>query len=98
MIKRDPAEIAQQELNTCSVDPTVIPEPLEALMTDGRTTGRTVDRSQSSEKFSEADYAANAGRVVAHAAATGSAVVESADGKPRVIISIPTVDLPTLGE
>jgi hypothetical protein len=47
--------------------------------------------------FSEADYSADAGRVIAHAAATGSAVVEAADGRPRVIISIPAADLPALG-
>lgn len=47
--------------------------------------------------FSEAEYSADAAKVIAHAAATGSAVVVSADGRPRVVISIPTVDLPTLG-
>lgn len=48
--------------------------------------------------FSEADYSADAGKIIAHAAATGSAVVVAADGRPRVIISIPTVDLPTLDD
>ena len=48
--------------------------------------------------FSEAEYSANAGKVVAHAAATGTAVVSAADGSPRVVIIIPTVDLPTLGD
>lgn len=48
--------------------------------------------------FTEAEYSANAGKVIAHAAATGSAVVASPDGRPRVVISIPTVDLPTLGD
>lgn len=48
--------------------------------------------------FSEAEYSANARKVVAHAAATGTAVVSTADGTPRVVISIPTIDLPTLGD
>jgi hypothetical protein len=51
-----------------------------------------------SEIFSEADFSCDAGRVIAHAAATGTAVVAAADGRPRVVITIPTVDLPTLGE
>jgi hypothetical protein len=46
--------------------------------------------------FTEAEYSANAGKVIAHAAATGIAVVARPDGRPRVVISIPTVDLPTL--
>jgi hypothetical protein len=50
------------------------------------------------KSFSEADYSADAGKIIAHAVATGSAVVASADGTPRVVISIPTVDLPTLGD
>jgi len=56
--------------------------------------------AQASESgvFSEAEYSADAGKVIAHAAATGSAVVASPDGRPRVVISIPTVDLPTLGD
>jgi hypothetical protein len=48
--------------------------------------------------FSEAEYTANAGKVIAHAAATGSAVVSASDGSPRVVIDIPTIDLPTLGD
>jgi hypothetical protein len=48
--------------------------------------------------FSEAEYSANASKVVAHAAATGTAVVSGTDGVARVVISIPTVDLPTLGD
>ena len=48
--------------------------------------------------FSEADYSADAAKVIAHAAATGSAVVAAADGRPRVIITVPTVDLPVLGD
>jgi hypothetical protein len=48
--------------------------------------------------FSEAEYSSNARRVVAHAAETGTAIVSTADGEPRVVISIPTSDLPTLGD
>jgi hypothetical protein len=48
--------------------------------------------------FSEAEYSANPGKVIAHAAATGTAVVSASDGSPRVVISIPTVDLPILGD
>jgi hypothetical protein len=48
--------------------------------------------------FSEAEYAADVGKVIAHAAATGRAIVATADGRPRVVISIPTADLPTLGD
>ena len=48
--------------------------------------------------FSEADYTADAGKVIAHAAATGRAVVVRADGSPRVIITIPIADLPTLSD
>jgi len=46
--------------------------------------------------FSEADYSEHPDKVIAYAAATGRAVVVGADGKPRVIITIPIVDLPTL--
>jgi hypothetical protein len=46
--------------------------------------------------FSEADYSEHPEKVIAHAAATGRAVVVGADGKPRIIITIPIVDLPTL--
>lgn len=45
--------------------------------------------------FSEAEYTANARSVVAHAAMTGTAVVAAADGRPLVVISIPTEDLAT---
>ena len=48
--------------------------------------------------FSESEYSVDAGRIIAYAAATGSAVVAAVDGRPRVIISIPVVDLPTLGD
>jgi len=48
--------------------------------------------------FSEAEYSANAGKVIGHAAVTGTAVVSAADGSPRVVISIPIIDLPTLGD
>jgi hypothetical protein len=46
--------------------------------------------------FSEAEYAANPEEIVAYAAATGRAVVVGADGRPRVIITIPMTELPTL--
>lgn len=46
--------------------------------------------------FSEAEYSEDVSKVIAHAAATGKAIVVGADGKPRVVITIPTVDLPTL--
>lgn len=48
--------------------------------------------------FTEAEYSEHPERIVAHAAATGCAVVVGADGSPRVIITIPTSDLPTLDE
>jgi hypothetical protein len=53
---------------------------------------------ESSTTFSEAEYSSDPGRVIAHAAATGTAVVVRADGKPRVIINIPTVDLPVFDD
>ncbi len=55
-----------------------------------------VDDSQNgsapSRVFTEAEYRADAKSVVAHAVATGSAIVARADGTPRVIISIPPAD------
>jgi hypothetical protein len=48
--------------------------------------------------FSQTEYEENTAKVVAHAAATGRAVVVGVDGRPRVIITIPTQDLPTLDE
>ncbi len=48
--------------------------------------------------FSEAEYTANASSVVAHAAETGTAIVSASDGRALVVISIPTVDLPTLDD
>lgn len=39
--------------------------------------------------FSEDEYRADAGRVIAYAVNTGRAVVARADGSPRVVISIP---------
>ena len=56
----------------------------------------SVARPSVDRTFSEAEYSADAGKVIAHAAATGIAIVTAADGRPRVIISIPTQDLPTL--
>lgn len=45
--------------------------------------------------FSEAEYTADARGVVAHAAMTGTAVVAASDGRPLVVINIPTEDLAT---
>lgn len=47
--------------------------------------------------FTEAEYRADAGRVIAHAAAAGSAIVARSDGTPRVIISIPPAE-PATGD
>ena len=66
-------------------------------MTQGRKDPQSSVRADEAA-FSEADYSADAGKVIAHAVATGTAVVARPDGSPRVVISIPTVDLPTLGE
>jgi hypothetical protein len=43
--------------------------------------------------LTEAEYRADAKRVVAHAVATGQAIVTRADGTTRVVISIPPPDL-----
>jgi hypothetical protein len=45
--------------------------------------------------FTEAEYKADASKVIAHAAASGTAIVARADGSPRVVISIPPADSPT---
>jgi hypothetical protein len=42
--------------------------------------------------FSEAEYS----KAIAHASATGRAVIVGANGKPCEVITIPIVDLPTL--
>jgi hypothetical protein len=49
-----------------------------------------------SRTFSEAEFKADGAKVVAHAAATGTAVVAASDGRPVLVISIPTEDLPVL--
>jgi hypothetical protein len=67
-------------------------------MSQGRKDTSSTTRVDASAAFSEAEYAADAGKVIAHAALTGNAVVARADGSPRVVISIPTVDLPNLGD
>jgi hypothetical protein len=59
---------------------------------------RDARQGEGERRFSEADYVKDTKGVVAHAAATGRAVVQNADGRPRVIISIPTSDLPTLDD
>lgn len=46
--------------------------------------------------FTEAEYSENVAKVIAHAETTGRAVVVGPDGKPRIIITIPIADLPTL--
>lgn len=63
-----------------------------------RGNGQATKEMETAGTFSEAEYAADARKVVAHAAATGTAVVSASDGTPRVVISIPTVDLPKLGD
>lgn len=68
------------------------------MMDQRRKDRSSIPRVGVSRAFSEADYSADAGKIIAHAAATGSAVVTAPDGTPRVVISIPTVDLPTLGD
>lgn len=42
--------------------------------------------------FTEAEYRADASRVIAHAEATGSAIVARADGTPRFMIAIPPAE------
>jgi hypothetical protein len=42
--------------------------------------------------FTEAEYRADASKVVAHAAEAGSAIVARADGSPRFMIAIPPAD------
>lgn len=42
--------------------------------------------------FSEAEYKADARKVIAHALAAGTAIVARPDGSPRVVISIPPAD------
>jgi hypothetical protein len=65
---------------------------------DPQSKRSTTATTENANTFSEAEYSANARKVVAHAAAMGTAVVSTADGAPRVVISIPTSDLPTLGD
>lgn len=56
-------------------------------MADDNQNGSTPSRV-----FTEAEYRADAKSVVAHAVATGSAIVARADGTPRVVISVPPAD------
>ncbi len=52
-------------------------------------------RSQGSlppKVFTEAEYRADASKVVAHAAETGCAIVAGADGSPRFMIAIPPAE------
>ena len=48
--------------------------------------------SKSFTVFTEAEYRADPKSVVAHAVATGRAIVARADGTVRVVISIPPAD------
>jgi len=48
--------------------------------------------------FPASDYPANAPAAIAYAAENGKAVIAHADGRVRVVISMPTSDLPPLGE
>jgi hypothetical protein len=59
---------------------------------------RSTAGEEATRSLSEAEYSSDAGKVLAHAAATGTAVVSAADGSPHVVISIPTSGLPTLGD
>ncbi len=56
----------------------------------------TVDENQKSSTlsgvFTEAEYRTEAKNVVAHAIATGRAIVARADGTVRVVISIPPTE------
>lgn len=56
-------------------------------MVDDHQNGSTPPRV-----FTEAEYRADARSVVAHAVATGRAIVARADGTTRVVISIPPAD------
>lgn len=52
-------------------------------------------RSQGStppKVFTEAEYRADASKVIAHAAEVGSAIVARADGSPRFMIAIPPAE------
>jgi hypothetical protein len=49
---------------------------------------------QQAGTFTEAEYRADAARVISHAAIAGRAVVVRDDGSVRVVISIPTADAP----
>jgi hypothetical protein len=50
------------------------------------------NESPPSRVFTEAEYRADARSVVAHAVATGRAIVARVDGTTRVVISIPAAD------
>jgi len=51
-----------------------------------------------SNTFSEAEYTANLGKVIAHAAATGTAVIVDAAGLPIIVITASAVDAPRLDD
>jgi len=54
-------------------------------------------RSTASRVFTEVEYRTEAKNVVAHAIATGRAIVARADGTVRVVISIPPAE-PSAGK
>ena len=53
-------------------------------------------KSSDAGGFTEAEYRDDVRRVIEHAVENGTAVVTKNDGTPRVVITIPTVDLPSL--
>lgn len=59
----------------------------ETAVADDNQNGSTPPRV-----FTEAEYRADVRRVVAHAVATGGAIVVRADGTPRVVITIPPAE------
>lgn len=48
--------------------------------------------STSPHVFTEAEYRANASKVIAHAAEAGSVIVARSDGSPRFMIAIPPAE------
>lgn len=62
-------------------------EHVENVMDPKRLQG-----SPSPKVFTEAEYRANASKVIAHAAEAGSAIVARADGSPRFMIAIPPAE------
>lgn len=84
----------RQGWNDSSANAVRIVESLDPSDDGNAATPAARDSSDGSNSFTEAEYRDNAARVVAHAAATGRAVVVREDGSVRVVISIPTADMP----